>query len=116
MYYGLIIPAAVAFSCATEFVPEINERLKLVPFTLEFKLTMTAVMVVDYIGCWVIEQGLKAAFMDFRPRDIAIRRADQVEREERRKREEQEEVDRKREEEEARKVEEVEKARGLKAR
>lgn len=101
MYYGLIVPAAVAFSCATEFVPEINEKLKLVPFTMEFKLMMTTVMLVDFVGCWVVEQAFKWAFMDFRPRDIALRRPDQLEAEQNRKRLEQEEIDRRREEDEA---------------
>lgn len=111
MYYGLIIPAAVAFSCATEFVPEINTQLKLVPFTTDFKVMITSVMLFDYIGCWVIEQGLKRAFMDFKPRDIALRRKDQLDREEKRKAEEQAEVDRLKEEAEAKKVEELEKKR-----
>lgn len=84
MYYGIILVAAVAFSCATEFIPEINQQLKLVPFTMDFKITLTVVMVVDYAGCWVIETVLKAAFGDFRPKDIAIRRPDQVERDDRR--------------------------------
>src|ERR1700761_4974179 len=44
MYWGLLGVAGVAFSCATEFVPEVNERLKLVPFTTEFKVTLTVLM------------------------------------------------------------------------
>ncbi|KAH0612515.1 uncharacterized protein H6S33_008895 [Morchella sextelata] len=81
MYYGLIGVAAVAFSCSTEFIPEINEKLRLVPFTSEFKMTMTIVMILDYAGCWIIEKGLKRAFSDFRPKDIAVRREDQDKRE-----------------------------------
>lgn len=77
MYYGLIGVAAVAFSCSTEFIPEINEKLRLVPFTTEFKTTMTVVMVLDYAGCWIIEKSLKWAFSDYRPKDIAVRREDQ---------------------------------------
>jgi manganese-transporting P-type ATPase len=95
MWYGLVIVAGVAFSCATEFVPEINSRLKLVPFTTQFKVTLTTVMLLDYCGCWLIEQGLKRAFSDYRPKDIALRRPDQLEREEKRKREEKEAADRK---------------------
>ena len=88
MYWGLILVSGVAFSCSTEFIPELNEKLKLVPFTTGFKLTMTMVMIVDYIGCYIIELVLKAAFSDFRPKNIAIRRPDQLEAEEtRRKRE-----------------------------
>lgn len=104
MYYGIVGVTAVAFSCATEFVPEINEKLRLVPFSTEFKITMTTVMVLDYVGCWIVEKVLKYLFSDYRPKDIAVRRPDQLEREEARKRLEIEEADRKREEEEAAKV------------
>jgi len=85
MYYGLLLVSGVAFSCSTEFIPEINEKLKLVPFTTEFKLIMTTVMVVDYVGCYVIEKVLKHLYSDFRPKDIAVRRDDQVKVEESRK-------------------------------
>ena len=81
MYWGLVGVAAVAFSCSTELIPEINEKLKLVPFTDEFKMTMTVTMALDYGACWVIEKILKAAFSDYRPKDIAVRRLDQEERE-----------------------------------
>jgi cation-transporting ATPase 13A1 len=105
MWYGLVLVAGVAFSCATEFVPEINSKLKLVPFTTEFKVVLTGLMVVDYGGCWLVEQVFKHAFSDYRPKDIAVRRPDQLEREEKRKREEQEEADRVKEMEEEAKLE-----------
>ncbi|KAI1432874.1 hypothetical protein GGR50DRAFT_671682 [Xylaria sp. CBS 124048] len=89
MFYGIIGVTAVAFSCSTEFIPEINEQMKLVKFTDDFKMTMTAVMILDYVGCWVIEVVLKRLFSDYRPRDIAIRRPDQLKREQERKRVEQ---------------------------
>ncbi|KAK8159579.1 cation-transporting ATPase 4 [Phyllosticta citrichinensis] len=95
MYYGLVGVAFVAFSCATEFIPEINEKLRLVPFTTDFKMTMTALMVIDYAGCWIIEKVLKHFFSDYRPKDIAIRRPDQLAREEARKKQELEEEERK---------------------
>ena len=78
MYYGILLVSGVAFSCATEFIPEINEKLKLVPFTTEFKFVMTTVMVVDYVGCFIVEKVLKHLYSDFRPKDIAVRRPDQV--------------------------------------
>ncbi|KAI7018383.1 putative cation transporting ATPase [Hortaea werneckii] len=81
MFYGIVLVTGVAFSCATEFVPEINEQLKLVPFTTEFKVKMCITMVVDYVGCWVIEKVLKMAFSDYKPKDIAARRPDQLEKE-----------------------------------
>lgn len=95
MYYGLVGVAFVAFSCATEFIPEINEKLRLVPFSTEFKMTMTVLMIVDYAGCWIIEKVLKHFFSDYRPKDIAIRRPDQLAREEARKQQELEEEERK---------------------
>ena len=78
MYWGLVSVSAVAFSCATEFVPEINEKLKLVPFTADFKFMITTVMAGDFIACYVIEKGLKFFFSDNKPKDIAVRRPDQL--------------------------------------
>ncbi|KAJ5106004.1 hypothetical protein NUU61_003351 [Penicillium alfredii] len=89
MYWGLVAASGVAFSCATEFVPEINEKLRLVPFSTEFKVTLTVVMAIDYAGCWLIENVLKTQFSDFRPKDIAVRREDQLKREAERKLREQ---------------------------
>ncbi|KAF2089710.1 hypothetical protein K490DRAFT_37070 [Saccharata proteae CBS 121410] len=97
MYYGLVGVSLVAFSCATEFVPEINEKLKLVPFSMEFKTTMTTVMILDFAGCWIIEKVLKQLFSDFRPKDIAVRRPDQLKAEEARRAREHEEAERKKE-------------------
>lgn len=81
MYWGLLGVAGVAFSCATEFIPEINEKLKLVKFSNEFKSVMTIVMILDFGVCWVIEKCFKFLFSDFRPKDIAVRRKDQDARE-----------------------------------
>ena len=99
MYWGLVLVSGVAFSCSTEFIPEINEKLKLVPFTYEFKVMLTILMVIDFAACWVIEKGLKAAFSDYKPKDIAIRRPDQLKREETRKAEEEKEEQRRRNQE-----------------
>lgn len=80
MYYGLVGVAAIAFSCSTEFVPEINEKLRLVPFDDAFKSMLTITMILDFGGCWIVEKTLKRFFSDFRPKDIAVRRPDQEER------------------------------------
>lgn len=86
MFYGIVGVSGLAFICALELVPEINEGMKLVPFSDEFKTKMTAVMIIDYAACFIIEKVLKALFSDFRPRDIAERRPEQLVREaERRK-------------------------------
>ena len=97
MYWGIVVVTAIAFSCATEFVPEINTQLKLVPFTSEFKVTMTTVMILDYVGCWSVEKLLKMLFSDYKPKDIAVRRPDQLEKERKRQQEEQEAIDREKE-------------------
>jgi len=111
MYLGILGVSALAFSCSTEFIPELNEKIKLVPFTTDFKVRMTATMLVDYIGCYVIEKGLKWGFSDYRPKDIAIRRPEQLEREEARKRiEAVENVKKKKEEDEKKEKERIEKA------
>ena len=85
MFWGLILVSGVAFSSSTEFIPELNEKLRLVKFSDAFKFTMTTVMILDFVGCYIIEVLLKWAFSDYRPKDIAIRRPDQIKREEERK-------------------------------
>ncbi|KAH7163388.1 hypothetical protein B0J13DRAFT_634636 [Dactylonectria estremocensis] len=82
MYYGILGVSGLAFACAMELIPEINQGMKLVPFSDEFKTNMTVVMVLDYGVCFLIEVILKRLFSDYRPRDIAERRPDQLEREE----------------------------------
>ncbi|KAL1870261.1 hypothetical protein VTK73DRAFT_2780 [Phialemonium thermophilum] len=104
MFYGILGVTAIAFACSTEFLPELNQQMKLVPFKDEFKTTLTAVMIIDYAACWVIEVVLKRLFSDFRPRDIAERRPDQLERERVRRAEERR---RKEEEEERKRLEKV---------
>ncbi|TDZ32315.1 Manganese-transporting ATPase 1 [Colletotrichum spinosum] len=104
MFYGIVGVSALAFSCSMEFIPEINEQMKLVPFTDEFKTTMTSIMVLDYAACWIIEVVLKRLFSDYRPRDIAARRPEQLERERARKEVEQKKKD---EEEEQKRLDKV---------
>lgn len=108
MYWGILGVSAIAFSCSTEFIPEINEKMRLVPFTSDFKFTMTATMIVDYIGCFIIEKVLKYLFSDYRPKDIAIRRPDQLAREQKRIADAQAELVRAEEEKAAKQIEELE--------
>lgn len=84
MYLGILAVSGLAFSCSTEFIPEINEKLRLVPFTSGFKMNLTGAMIVDYAGCYIIEKGLKALFSDYKPKDIAIRRPEQIKRDDER--------------------------------
>lgn len=109
MYWGIIGVSAIAFSCSTEFIPEINEKMRLVPFTSDFKTTMTVTMIVDYIGCYIIEKTLKTLFSDYKPKDIAHRRPDQLAREQKRIDDEMKEKIRLEEEKAAKEVEELEK-------
>jgi cation-transporting ATPase 13A1 len=91
MYLGILCVSALAFACSTEFIPEINEKMRLVPFTNEFKVKMTATMIVDYAGCWIIENVLKIMFSDYKPKDIAVRRPEQYARDEVRQSQDREE-------------------------
>jgi cation-transporting ATPase 13A1 len=85
MFYGLVGVAAIAFAGAMETFPELNEKLRLVQFTQEFRQLLTITMIIDYAGCYVIEKTLKYLFSDYRPKDIALRRPDQIEAEIRRR-------------------------------
>lgn len=108
MYWGLIACSFVAFSGSTEFIPELNEKLRLVPFTYDFKVTLTALMAIDYVGCWAVEWVFKALFSDLKPKDIAIRRPEQNARDEKRKKDRAEKA-------EAERVAEIERIRGINA-
>ncbi|CAK7270621.1 putative cation-transporting ATPase 1 [Sporothrix epigloea] len=81
MFYGIVGVTGIAFACSTEFIPELNEQMRLVPFSSEFKTIMTTVMIVDYVACYLIEIVLKYLFSDLAARDIAVRRPDQLLRE-----------------------------------
>lgn len=98
MYYALLAVAGVAFACSTEFIPEVNEKLRLVKFSVSFKTTITLLMVTDFVACYLIEHVLKYLFSDYRPKDIALRRPDQLEREKRRHEHEAAEKERERRE------------------
>lgn len=89
MYLGILGVSGLAFACSTEFIPELNSQMRLVPFSSDFKLTMTAIMIIDYVGCWVVEKVLKWAFSDYKPKDIAVRRPEQLEREDKRRKAEE---------------------------
>ncbi|BFZ56422.1 putative cation-transporting ATPase 1 [Savitreella phatthalungensis] len=73
MFWGLVGVGALAFSCSTEFVPEVNEQLKLVKFTGPFKVVLTSLMAADFILCLVIELVFKHLFANDKPSDIALR-------------------------------------------
>jgi manganese-transporting P-type ATPase len=73
MFWSIVAVTGIAFACSIEFIPELNQKLKLVKFTAEFQQVLTLTMLVDYLGCWIIEQGFKWAFSDNKPKEIATR-------------------------------------------
>lgn len=73
MFYGILGVAALAFSGSTEFIPELNEAIKFVKMSDEFKFKLTAAMVLDFGGAYMMEQGFKYFFMDGSAADIAGR-------------------------------------------
>lgn len=73
MYYGLLGVSLLALAGSTEFIPEMNEALKLVPMTDKFKFQLTGSIILDFSFCWIIELTLKYFFMDYKPADIALR-------------------------------------------
>ncbi|CAN6644395.1 endoplasmic reticulum transmembrane helix translocase [Trichomonascus vanleenenianus] len=74
MYYGLLGVGALAIAGATEFVPEMNQSLKLVAMPSLFKAQLTSAMLFDLGVSWAIEVVLKYFFMDSMPSDIALHR------------------------------------------
>ncbi|KAH3672003.1 hypothetical protein WICMUC_004510 [Wickerhamomyces mucosus] len=73
MYYGLISVAALALAGSTEFVPELNELMKFVPMSDEFKFKLTSTLVFDFVGSWAVELVFKFFFRDSKAADIAAR-------------------------------------------
>jgi manganese-transporting P-type ATPase len=73
MWWSIVGVAGIAFACSIELIPELNEKLRLVKFTSEFQSVLTMTMIVDYAGCWLVEQLFKWGFSDNRPKEIATR-------------------------------------------
>lgn len=71
MFYGLLGVAGLAFAGATEFIPELNEGMQFVPMDPIFKFKLTTTLLLDLGLTAAIELGLKAAFMNSGPADIA---------------------------------------------
>ncbi|XBW37871.1 hypothetical protein QEN19_003446 [Hanseniaspora menglaensis] len=70
MFYGIVGVFALAFAGATEFIPELNEAIKFVPMEEEFKLKLSAVLLLDLGGTYVCEETFKYFFMDDQPKKI----------------------------------------------
>ncbi|THH17172.1 hypothetical protein EW146_g3599 [Bondarzewia mesenterica] len=73
LYWGLVGASAVAFSGSTDFLPEVNRWLQIVEMSTSFKFKLTITMIVDFVGCWVIEKLCKYLFADLEPKALITR-------------------------------------------
>lgn len=73
LYWGLVGASAVAFSGATDFMPEINRWLQIVEMANSFKVQLTGMMILDFAGCWVIEKVCKYFFAELEPKGMITR-------------------------------------------
>lgn len=73
MYYGLLGVAGLALIGSTEFMPELNQAMRFVPMTTDFKAKLTGSILVDLSFTWVIEVVMKHFFMNSGASDIAER-------------------------------------------
>ncbi|KAI8364729.1 putative SPF1-P-type ATPase [Radiomyces spectabilis] len=73
LYYGLMTVGGIALAGATEFFPELNEQLKLVPFPSAFRNKLTVCMLLDFGVSYGIEIVTKHFFADNRAKPIAQR-------------------------------------------
>jgi len=73
LYWGLVGASAVAFSGATDFVPEMNRWLQIVEMQDFFKFRLTALMVADFVGCWLVEVTCKRLFAELEPKEMITR-------------------------------------------
>ncbi|KAK1220103.1 putative cation-transporting ATPase 1 [Marasmius sp. AFHP31] len=73
LYWGLVGASAVAFSGATDFMPEMNRWLQIVEMADAFKFKLTMSMIIDFAGCWIIEKGCKYLFADLEPKPMITR-------------------------------------------
>ncbi|KAF9561719.1 endoplasmic reticulum Ca-transporting P-type ATPase [Agrocybe pediades] len=80
LWYGLLGASAVAFSGALDLMPEMNRWLQIVEMKGSFQLRLTASMLVDFIGCWIIEKTCKHLFADLEPKPMVTRGRERRER------------------------------------
>ncbi|RPD79485.1 endoplasmic reticulum Ca-transporting P-type ATPase [Lentinus tigrinus ALCF2SS1-7] len=87
LYWGLVGAEAVAFSGSTDFMPELNRWLQIVEMENSFKFKLTLTMIIDFVGCFLIEQVCKRLFANLQPKSMITRGRER--REKRRAEEEQ---------------------------
>ncbi|BGP22124.1 putative cation-transporting ATPase 1 [Rhodotorula toruloides] len=80
LYYGLLGVAAVAFSGATDFVPEFNRWLQLVDMETSFRTRLCAAMAIDYGGAWIVDIVLKSLWANTHPKPLITKGSERRER------------------------------------
>ncbi|KAH9475933.1 Manganese-transporting ATPase 4 [Psilocybe cubensis] len=73
LWYGLVGASFVAFSGALDLMPEMNRWLQIVEMQNSFKMRLTTSMLVDFIGCYIIEVICKYLFADLEPKPMITR-------------------------------------------
>jgi len=73
LWWGLVSASAVAFSGATDFMPELNRWLQIIEMEDSFKIRLTLSMIIDFAGCYLIEVVCKALFADLEPKTMITR-------------------------------------------
>ncbi len=73
LWYGLLGASAVAFSGATDFMPELNRWLQIVEMADSFKFRLCASMTIDFVGCYIVEVVCKYLFADLEPKPMVTR-------------------------------------------
>ncbi|KZT35044.1 cation-transporting ATPase [Sistotremastrum suecicum HHB10207 ss-3] len=73
LYWGLVGAGAVAFCGATDFMPELNRWLQIVEMKSSFMFRLTSSMVLDFVGCWIVEVACKHFFADLLPKPFITR-------------------------------------------
>ncbi|RHZ71892.1 hypothetical protein Glove_251g27 [Diversispora epigaea] len=73
LFWCLFFVGTVAFACASEIVLPLNDFLRLVPLTNEFKIQLLGIMLFDFCGAWLIELIFKFLFSNNKPKAIAKR-------------------------------------------
>ncbi|KAI1787190.1 endoplasmic reticulum Ca-transporting P-type ATPase [Ganoderma leucocontextum] len=87
LYWGLVGAEAVAISGATDLIPDLNRWLQIVEMQDSFKFKLAVTMIVDFIGCFLIERVCKRLFANLEPKPMITRGRER--REKRRAEEEQ---------------------------
>ncbi|KZO94433.1 endoplasmic reticulum Ca-transporting P-type ATPase [Calocera viscosa TUFC12733] len=73
LFWGLAGASAVAYSGATDFMPEMNRWLQIVVMDGDFKFKLTSSMVIDFGGCFLIEVITKYLFADLEPKPFVTK-------------------------------------------